>query len=122
MPPLPPAQALAHLEQQGARVIIISGQGTHFCGGIDLQSLTTQLGDSAGGGAAKLCAGRAAFHFRNFVFELQDAMTAVERCRCPVIAAVHGACIGAGVDLATACDLRFATSAARFCVKEADLG
>ncbi len=48
-------------------------------------------------------------------------MTAAERCRCPVISAVHGACIGAGVDLCTACDLRYSTSDAQFCVKEVDL-
>jgi len=51
----------------------------------------------------------------------QDAITAVERFRWPVVAAVHGACVGAGVDLITACDIRLATSDARFCVKEVDL-
>ena len=53
---------------------------------------------------------------------LQDAFTAFERCRAPVIAAVQGHCIGAGIDLATACDIRCCTEAASFCVKEIDLG
>lgn len=50
-------------------------------------------------------------------FPPQAAMTAFEECVCPVIAAVHGACVGAGVDLITACDLRLATADALFTVK-----
>lgn len=52
----------------------------------------------------------------------QDAFTAFERCRAPVVAAVQGACIGAGIDLITACDIRCCTAGATFCVKEVDLG
>lgn len=48
-------------------------------------------------------------------------MTALERCAVPVVAAVHGACVGAGVDLITAADIRLATEDARFSVKEVDL-
>ena len=53
---------------------------------------------------------------------MQDAFTACERCRVPVIASIHGACVGAGIDLATACDIRCCTERAVFCVKEIDLG
>lgn len=49
-------------------------------------------------------------------------MTAIERCRKPVIAAIEGACVGGGVDIITACDLRYCTSDAFFSVKEVDLG
>lgn len=52
---------------------------------------------------------------------MQAAITAVERCRKPVIAAVHGACIGGGVDLVTACDVRYCSEDAFFSVKEVDL-
>lgn len=48
-------------------------------------------------------------------------MSALERCAAPVVAAVHGACVGAGVDLVTAADVRLATQDARFSVKEVDL-
>ncbi|KAI8526792.1 hypothetical protein RHMOL_Rhmol12G0024100 [Rhododendron molle] len=53
---------------------------------------------------------------------MQDAITAIERCRKPVIAAVHGACIGGGIDIITACDVRYSTESAFFSVKEVDLG
>jgi enoyl-CoA hydratase/carnithine racemase len=49
-------------------------------------------------------------------------MTVFERCPLPIIAAVHGACIGAGIDLIAACDIRLATENALFCVKEVELG
>lgn len=53
---------------------------------------------------------------------MQDTITAIERCRKPVIAAVHGACIGGGIDIITACDVRYCTESAFFSVKEVDLG
>lgn len=53
---------------------------------------------------------------------MQDSITAVEKCRKPIIAAVHGACIGGGIDLITACDIRYCTESAFFSVKEVDVG
>ncbi|KAG5520566.1 hypothetical protein RHGRI_033220 [Rhododendron griersonianum] len=53
---------------------------------------------------------------------MQDTITAIERCRKPVIAAIHGACIGGGIDIITACDVRYCTESAFFSVKEVDLG
>jgi len=52
---------------------------------------------------------------------MQDAVTALERCRKPVIASIHGACIGGGIDIVTACDIRMCTKEALFSVKEVDL-
>ena len=54
---------------------------------------------------------------RQFVFVLQEAMSAFEACPVPVIAAVHGHCVGAGIDMVTACDIRLATESAVFSVK-----
>lgn len=48
---------------------------------------------------------------------MQDSITAIEQCHRPVIVAVHGKCIGAGIDLITACDVRFCTEDAEFSVK-----
>ena len=99
------------------RVVVISGNGRNFCAGIDLEMLgslhATAGGDSRGHGSDAL---------RRTILDLQDCLTSVERCRKPVIAAVHGVCIGAGLDLAVACDLRYATADASFVLKEVDMG
>merc|ERR1719277_2092022 len=52
----------------------------------------------------------------------QDAITAIERCLKPTIAVIHGACVGAGVDLITACDVRLCSADAFFSVKEVAVG
>ena len=98
------------------RVVLLSGAGKHFCAGIDLSVLTGLQQQLAGDLAARhdqLVA---------FITDLQDCITAIERCRKPVIAAIHGACIGGAIDLITACDLRYCTKDASFSVKEIDLG
>lgn len=104
-------------DDPAVRVVVISGNGRHFCSGIDLSMLgglqRTADDPSPGHGAERL---------RRTILDLQDCLTAVERCRTPVIAAVHGACVGAGLDLAVACDLRYASADARFVLKEVDLG
>ena len=98
------------------RVIILSGQGKHFCSGIDF-SLAMQLLAST----QNLPVGHKQEHLFHEVLKLQRAFTALENCKKPVIAAIHGGCIGGGVDLITACDMRYASSDATFCVKEIDL-
>jgi enoyl-CoA hydratase len=99
------------------RVAIVRGAGRHFTAGIDLAMLE--------GLAARIRhpdPARAAERLRRLILDLQDTLTAIERCRKPVIAAIHGACFGGGVDLATACDLRYCSADARFSVKEIDVG
>jgi enoyl-CoA hydratase len=107
--------------EPSARVVVISGNGRHFCAGIDVSSLAELL---AGRDEPRdrHCAGRARERLWRTIRELQEVFTAVERCRTPVIAAVHGACVGAGLDLAVACDLRYASADASFVLKEVDLG
>jgi enoyl-CoA hydratase/carnithine racemase len=112
-------QALHTLQNMGARAIVLRGEGKHFCTGIDLATLGGGLTSGAG---ADHCEGRARLQFMSSLKVLQDAMNAFERCPLPIVAAIHGACIGAGIDLITACDIRVATSDARFSVKEVDLG
>lgn len=104
-------------ELDEVRVIIISGEGKHFCSGIDLSLL-------AGITAAKnaSCDGRAREKLRKQVFQLQAPINAIEKCSKPVLAAIHGGCIGAGVDLVCACDMRYCTNDAFFTVKEIDMG
>ncbi|MEQ1889751.1 MAG: crotonase/enoyl-CoA hydratase family protein [Alphaproteobacteria bacterium] len=99
-----------------ARVIVISAAGKHFTAGMDL-SVFGQAGPYQ---EAEL--GRRRSHLRTDIMRLQDCFTAFERARMPVIAAVQGGCIGAGVDMITACDMRYATADAFFCIQEINIG
>uniref|UniRef100_A0A2P2IM15 Uncharacterized protein MANES_12G006600 n=1 Tax=Rhizophora mucronata TaxID=61149 RepID=A0A2P2IM15_RHIMU len=110
--------ALASLDHNpDASVIVLSAAGDHFCAGIDLKTLSLAADPSHSRDRA-----RASESLRRDIKFLQDAITAIERCRKPVIASVHGACIGGGVDIVTACDIRFCSKDAFFSVKEVDLG
>ena len=104
-------------ETPEARVGIICGAGKQFTAGIDLAllgAIRTEIADA--------CDGRTREKLRRLVLDLQDTLTSIERCRKPVIAAIHGACIGGGVDLVTACDLRLCAEDAVFSVREIDVG
>ncbi|XP_045540727.1 delta(3,5)-Delta(2,4)-dienoyl-CoA isomerase, mitochondrial [Papilio machaon] len=100
------------------RVVILSGQGKHFTGGIDLNgfvenaSKAHELSDVA----------RKARYLYKMIEHYQDGITALENCVKPVLAVVHSACVGAGVDLITAADVRYCTEEAWFQVKEVDVG
>jgi len=99
------------------RVVLLSGQGEHFSYGLDLASMAGELAELTAPDA------RAATRqkFLSTVKKMQHAHDAVARCRKPVIAAVQGWCIGGGVDLITACDVRLAASNAKFSVREVKL-
>ena len=96
------------------RAILLSGLGKHFTAGLDLEYAASQFAPAAD-------AGRAVEAKLRHIEWLQDAFSAVEQARAPVIAAVHGGCIGAGVDLASACDLRVAAAGAYFQIAEVDV-
>lgn len=100
-----------------ARVGILSGAGKHFCAGIDLADLA-RIKEQV----RHPCDGRAREKLRRLILDLQDTLTAIERCRKPVIAAIHGACVGGGIDLISACDLRYCSADATFSIKEIDVG
>lgn len=98
------------------RVTIIRGEGKNFTGGMDLATFAS-LSD-----LFKQEPGRAAYAMRDLILKLQEAFNAIERARFPVIGAVHGACIGAGIDMITACDLRIAAEGAYFSIEEIHIG
>lgn len=99
------------------RVIVLTGEGKHFCAGIDLETLMDmQKYNSIS------CPGRRSEKLRNFILAFQDTITAIEKCRKPVLAAIQNACVGGGVDIISACDMRYCTDAAYFAIKEVDLG
>lgn len=105
------------------RAIVVSAEGNHFTYGLDLPAM---MGDLSSAISEGLASARTKLHDK--VFELQRAFQAIASCRKPVIAAVQGWCIGGGVDLITACDVRICSKDAKFSVREvkvamvADLG
>jgi enoyl-CoA hydratase len=104
-------------EKPEARVVVLSGAGKHFCSGIDLSLLMSIRQE-----VQAACEGRMREKLRRLIFKLQAPINAVERCSKPVLAAVHGGCLGAGLDLIAACDMRYATTEAYFTIKEVDMG
>ncbi|XXG49809.1 hypothetical protein AAC387_Pa02g3878 [Persea americana] len=111
-------KALSLLDQNpSVRVVVLSGRGRHFCSGIDVSALRG-IADSSSSGDP----GRIRERLRRQIKGMQAAITALEQCRKPVIAEIHGACIGGAIDIVTACDIRYCTEATFFEVKEVDLG
>ena len=100
------------------RAIVLTGAGRVFTAGLDMDSAMKMqdLKESAEDPA------RAAVTFFDVLKPLQESISSFEKVRVPVIAAMHGYCIGAGVDIATACDIRFASKGTKFTIKEIDLG
>jgi 2,4-dienoyl-CoA reductase (NADPH2) len=100
-----------------ARVAVLEGEGKLFTSGIDLQMMMG-MGDQI----QNDCEARTRENLRQVIIDLQDTLTSLERCRKPVLAAVHGACIGGGIDLITCADMRYCSSDATFSIKEIDIG
>lgn len=100
-----------------ARVIVISSEGRHFTSGMDISVF--MQGEFGGEGSNAHVAAEA---FRRKILSLQETFSCLERARQPVLAAIQGGAIGAGVDLATACDCRYASADAFFSVQETAIG
>ncbi|XP_069500309.1 delta(3,5)-Delta(2,4)-dienoyl-CoA isomerase, mitochondrial isoform X3 [Ambystoma mexicanum] len=104
-------------QDSDCRVVVLSGAGKLFTSGIDLADFGTSVMQPKGGDTA-----RNAWNLRKKIMEYQETFNVLEKCTKPVIVAFHGACIGGGVDLITACDIRYCTKDAWIQVKEVDIG
>jgi enoyl-CoA hydratase len=104
------------------RVIVLRAEGRHFSAGLDLTEASTLFDDGDSSPAER--------NMRLFahIKELQHSFQSLDRCATPTVAAIHGACIGGGVDLVAACDVRLCSADATFSIREtkiaivADLG
>jgi delta(3,5)-delta(2,4)-dienoyl-CoA isomerase len=97
------------------RAILLKGAGKAFCSGIDISDpsfFTPSEGDATRRGMA----------FLPQIREMQKCFTAVQDCPVPVICAIHGPCIGAGIDLACCADVRLCCADSVFSVREVRLG
>jgi enoyl-CoA hydratase len=104
-------------ENDEVRVIVIEGgESKHFCAGIDLSLLMSVSQNNI------TCEARRREKIRKDLLKLQTPINAIENCSKPVLAAIHGGCIGGGIDLVVACDMRYCTDDAYFTIKEIDMG
>jgi enoyl-CoA hydratase len=97
------------------RAVVLTGSGANFCFGLDLAAYAGLWGSmlAEDGGLARP---RTKLHDQ--VRTMQSALDAIAECRKPVVAAISGWCIGGGVDLIAACDVRYASAEAKFSVRE----
>ena len=102
------------------RVVILSSTGKHFCAGMDLSAFSNGVDDIPDD--KKPDHARVGEVLYRTAKELQGYISRLEEIRVPVIAAVHGGVIGGALDLITACDMRFASNDAFFCIQEINIG
>jgi len=103
-------------QEESIRALVLKGEGSHFCAGIDLFDFASVMTST------EPCEGRKREKLRWLIIKLQSCLSAIEKCRKPVIAAVHGACVGAGVDMVACCDMRYVSADGWFQIKEIELG
>lgn len=107
--------AIQALSQSGStRALVISAEGKNFCSGMDISMFASGIPTTDTPAAREA--------FPPFIRQLQETLSCLEVTRFPVIAAIQGACIGGGLDLVSACDIRIAASDAHFRIEETNIG
>ncbi len=115
----------------GCRCILLIGSGKSFCSGIDVTDPNFGLMDMGNtddtdsdkdGIDINIDIARKYISFRPKILQMQQCLSEIEQCAVPVVAAIHGSCIGGGIDLISCADVRICTADATFSVREARLG
>jgi enoyl-CoA hydratase len=110
-------ETVQQLNDEGqARVLVISSTGKHFCAGMALDVF------SGSGGALDTSNARTRLSFQESLRRLMACFDVLDQARFPVICAIQGGCVGGGLDLATACDIRLCSADAFFTVQEIHIG
>ncbi|KAL5113663.1 hypothetical protein ACEQ8H_008450 [Pleosporales sp. CAS-2024a] len=106
------------------RAILLTGAGDRaFTAGLDVQAASSPTGPLSDDASSTADPARKATALRRHISEFQACITAIEKCEKPVVAVLHGIAYGLALDLALACDVRFAARAGtRLAVKEVDIG
>jgi enoyl-CoA hydratase len=99
------------VDDESVRVIVIAARGAHFTVGLDLKAMSGGIIEGGNGAGARK-------RLLDFILKIQRTVTTVARCEKPVIAVAHGWCIGGGIDLLTACDIRVAAADVTFSIRE----
>ena len=101
------------------RAVVLSAEGKHFCSGMDLAvfSADNEISPKGPGGHRS----RRNERFRSTALRLQDSFNALERARMPILCANQGACVGGGIDMISAADMRYATANAFFSIAEINI-
>ncbi|CAG2178072.1 unnamed protein product [Oppiella nova] len=111
------------------RAVVLSGEGTVFSAGLDFQDISTLI--NAGTDWVGLCGqasgapvdiARRAKGIRKVLKQWQNSLTTIAECSKPVVAAVNGPCIGGGLEVAIACDIRYCSCDSYFSIREVTLG
>ena len=105
-----------------ARCIVISSTGKHFSAGMDLAVFTGGDSPVAGASAGKQDRYVAAETARHGLRNLHKSFSCLDEIRIPVLVAIQGGCIGGAVDMVSACDVRYCTADAFFCIQEINIG
>ncbi|WP_293678283.1 crotonase/enoyl-CoA hydratase family protein [uncultured Phenylobacterium sp.] len=118
-----PAIVRAIDEEARARCIVISSTGKHFCAGMDLSVFQGPADGAAGSAPAarpnpQVSAEAAIRHLKH----LHETFACLDEARMPVIAAIQGGCVGGGVDMSSACDIRYCSADAFFVIQEINIG
>jgi enoyl-CoA hydratase/carnithine racemase len=109
------------LKYEDIRVILLTGNGKAFSSGLDLKSKIAEMLIQMNS-ENDIDAGRKAFHFYGALKNLHKCVQAIEKCELPVIAGIHGFCLGGAMSIIPFADIRICTKDAKFSIKEVDIG